>query len=316
MSAEFTKGFFVGQAAWHRGGTLFTRENAPKNSKEAIVAGGCDWPVDTGAVFCEDADGTKRLIEGHRCIRRVDTNEILSIVTDSYVPLQNVDAFNFFDGFVTSGDASFEAAGCLQGGRTVWVLAKIECDALEIGRGDNVQPYLVLTMGHGNGRAINVAYTAVRVVCMNTVRWAEQQARDSMISIRHTGDPKRALSVVRDGVKLASRSFEIAAEQARELTQIGCDVKGLEQYVREVLEIESDAKLPRSWERIEAAFENGRGAQLASANGTMWGAYNAVTNWLDHTRGRSVDTRLQSTMFGDSRRTNARAWDVAVAAVN
>jgi len=326
MSHEFSSGFFVGEGAWHGNGKVFTIEDAPSTVREAITEAGCDWlvekqPIYIGDGYSGDPDlaGTHReylRVEGHEALTKVGTGEILGIVTPTYEEVQNVEAFNFVDPFIQSGEAMYNAAGALQGGRTVWVLVKIISDPFVVGDGDSIAPYLAITMGHGNGRGINVMFTPIRVVCMNTVRAAEQGAADSMISIRHVGNPTKALSDVREGVRLASRTFEFTADQARRLTEIDCDVDGLRQYVREVLDVENDDEMPRSFERIEAAFEYGDGANLATAAGTRWGAYNAVTNYLEHTKGRDSDSRLRSNWFGEGRRINAKAWKVATSVLS
>jgi len=323
MSHEFSSGFFVGEGAWHGRGKVFTVENAPSTGREAMIESGMDFGVGKRSIYLRtpnavDAtlDDTYTKIVGHEALVRLDTGEVLSVVTPTYEECQNVEAFNFVDPFIQSGEARFEAAGTLQGGRTVWVLVKIDAAPFVVGDGDSIAPYLAITMGHGNGRGINVMFTPIRVVCMNTVRAAEQGAADSMISIRHVGNPTKALSDVREGVRLASRTFEYTADQARRLTEIDCDVDGLRQYVREVLNIENDDEMPRSFERIEAAFEYGDGANLATAAGTRWGAYNAVTNWLEHSKGRDSDSRLRSNWFGEGRRLNASAWKVATSVLS
>jgi hypothetical protein len=50
--------------------------------------------------------------------------------------------------------------------------------------------------------------------------------------------------------------------------------------------------------------------------GSYWGAYNAVTDWLDHTRGKSEESRLHSSWFGEGRIIRERALQVALQAVN
>ena len=46
--------------------------------------------------------------------------------------------------------------------------------------------------------------------------------------------------------------------------------------------------------------------------GTMWGALNAVNEYLAYERGSSDEGRLQSLWFGDSARLNQRALQVAM----
>src|SRR5690606_10854332 len=57
-------------------------------------------------------------------------------------------------------------------------------------------------------------------------------------------------------------------------------------------------------------FEGGRGAELS--RGTLWGAYNAVTEYITHERGRSDDARVESAWFGEGARLARRALDVAL----
>ena len=65
-------------------------------------------------------------------------------------------------------------------------------------------------------------------------------------------------------------------------------------------------------ETITNLFENGAGQHLKSAKGTMWGAYNAVTEYLTHEYGNSDDKRLYNNWFGSSLRTNDQALKVAL----
>jgi Domain of unknown function (DUF932) len=62
---------------------------------------------------------------------------------------------------------------------------------------------------------------------------------------------------------------------------------------------------------IARNFESGVGADIAGK--TLWGAYNAVTEWTSHQRGgaendiEATRNRLNSLWFGASEKTNAIA---------
>lgn len=69
-------------------------------------------------------------------------------------------------------------------------------------------------------------------------------------------------------------------------------------------------------ERITEYVETGVGHDIPGVRGTMWGAYNAVTEYLQHGRGNkgtTDDRRLDSMWFGDAASVNRRALDAAVA---
>jgi hypothetical protein len=65
-------------------------------------------------------------------------------------------------------------------------------------------------------------------------------------------------------------------------------------------------------EEIVRLAEAGRGNDLPGVWGTLWTAYNGVSEWLTYNRGRSEDNRLNSLWFGDSALTNRHALEVAL----
>jgi phage/plasmid-like protein (TIGR03299 family) len=54
----------------------------------------------------------------------------------------------------------------------------------------------------------------------------------------------------------------------------------------------------RIYGEIETLFEKGRGNDMAGVKGTAWAAYNAVTEYITHERGRSDDNRVNAAWFG------------------
>lgn len=313
MPAYFESGFQVGQAAWHRLGSVFKVGEGPKEAREAIVVAGADFLVEPREVFVKGPDGSWIELEGFKAICRVDTGECLGVVTNQYVPVQNVDKFSFFDPWIQSGEADYESAGVLKGGKIVFIQCKINADPFVVGKGDEVLPYLTLNGGHGGGKGIHVFYTKIREVCWNTVNMAEAAVGDRMIRIHHRGDPLKALKLVQESVRIASRQFEVDGEKFRAMAGKQISVNGLEQYVRDVLRIEEGKDMPKQWDRIRAAFEYGRGAELPTARGTVWGAYNAITNWLDHTKTVKVESnRLANSWFGGGANIRDRAFSSAV----
>ena len=108
MAHYFESGFFVREAAWHGLGTVL--QNAP-NTREAIRLAGLDWQVNLQPVFarvdgshdiaCEDSRAMVRSIHLPNGDVRDD---VLGIVGDRYTPLQNTEAFAWFDPLVADGD--------------------------------------------------------------------------------------------------------------------------------------------------------------------------------------------------------------------
>jgi len=69
-------------------------------------------------------------------------------------------------------------------------------------------------------------------------------------------------------------------------------------------------KRDRSWS--EYFFDQGRGNRLPGVAGSLWAAFNGVTEWQDHRKSRQNENqRLVSSWFGGSYQTKARAFTVA-----
>ena len=73
----------------------------------------------------------------------------------------------------------------------------------------------------------------------------------------------------------------------------------------------------RAVKRVLALYEgNGKGAALASSNGTAFGLLNAVTQFVDHERrAKNVDYRLDSAWFGQGAALKQKAFDNVTQAI-
>jgi hypothetical protein len=114
---------------------------------------------------------------------------------------------------------------------------------------------------------------------------------------------------------MANATFESTADQYRALAARQISARELADYVSDVFELsppEGDEGEGRIHESVRKAFEAGRGNDLAGVKGTWWAAYNAVTEYLSHERGRTDESRLNSLWYGDSAQKNWRALSIAV----
>jgi phage/plasmid-like protein (TIGR03299 family) len=117
--------FAVGETPWHG---LGTRLEAPPTTAEAIRLAGLDWEVLLKPLCVAE---TGQEVPARATVRQSD-GKILGVVGPEYQPLQNREAFGFFDPFVTAGEATLETAGSLREGKRVFVLARIRRDPISI----------------------------------------------------------------------------------------------------------------------------------------------------------------------------------------
>jgi phage/plasmid-like protein (TIGR03299 family) len=306
--------FFVGEPAWHRLGKVFP-EGTDLDVPTAIEAAGLNWQVRLQPLHMT-YDGENLPVPGYATVRDSDRS-VLGVVGPTYRPLQNRDAFAWFQPFLDAGEATLEAAGSLRGGKRVWVLARLNRDPIEVVPGDEVRKYVLLSNGHDGTLAIRAGFSPIRVVCANTMAQAHNDAGSKLLRIRHTARAVKTLEEVREIMNLADREFMASAEQYKALARHGVSVEDLKAYVRKVFApkvtlTEPEEENERLLGKIIPLFEQGRGNNLPGVRGTAWAAYNAVNEYLGYERGRSDDGRLDSLWFGDSARLNEKALTTAL----
>ncbi len=182
MAANVETMFSVREKPWHGLGVMV--EEAP-TSADALQLAGLDWEINAKPVFT--AEGIQ--IPGYQANTRSSDGSIMGIVSDKYRIVQNREAFEFTDALIGEG-VTYETAGSLRGGKTIWLLAKMpETEIL----GDKFEPYICFTNSHDGSGAVRACMTPVRVVCNNTLNLALSQASRSW-STPHKGNVQGRLA--------------------------------------------------------------------------------------------------------------------------
>ncbi|OPZ30038.1 MAG: hypothetical protein BWZ02_00869 [Lentisphaerae bacterium ADurb.BinA184] len=325
---------YVEEVPWHG---LGKRLNSPPTAEEAIKAAGLDWTVARAPLFYHESVEQTGVVRGHYAIVPTEgwtkrERPVFGVVTEQYQPLQNVEAFSFFDPLIDGGQATYETAGALGEGERVWVLTKLAGDGIRVGRGgeDAVGRYLLLSNSHDGRSAVQVKFTPIRVVCNNTLTLALK--RGPCLKVEHTREMKRRLELAKqllveiiDGYAEIEQAFKRFAT-----TPLGD--KELHAYLDAVFPPPTPPASPKkeSAARYEAECERAkrhRGCcmelfgtwrnRLPGTAGTLWAAYNSVTEYVDHyyvagnSRALSPSGRLQSMWFGRGSLTKAVAFSKA-----
>jgi phage/plasmid-like protein (TIGR03299 family) len=300
---------YVGESPWHR---LGVRLPHLATSAEAMQVAGLDYQVDKKPLFCKPNGRT--LVEVPRSFATVrrDTQSVLGLVGDRYTVLQNEDSFAFFDSLVGSGEAIFETAGVLGQGETIWLLAKLP-GYIRIGRNDEVKKYLLLTNSHDGKSMVRAKLTPVRVVCSNTLSSALEGAEQE-VRIRHTPSAVDRLAQAHKLLGLTNSLYQeldliFNRMNAKRITE-----RQLIQFVKELVPDNKDASFNTRTENIRSKIlelnETGAGSEMS--RGSLWGAYNAVTEYTDHVQHSTIpEKRLKSVWFGSGESLKLRAFDLA-----
>jgi phage/plasmid-like protein (TIGR03299 family) len=312
MPHEVESMAYYGEAPWHGLGTPLADEDL-HDWPQACAKAGLAWDVELVPLVTHDT----RAGVARRAVRRQSDGRILGTVGPRYAALQNRDAFGWFQPFLDAREAALHTAGSLRGGSRVWVLAKLNRDPLVVAPGDEVGKFLLLSHGHDGSLAVRVGFTPIRVVCQNTLAMAHGSDASQLIRVRHTKEVHQNLANVREVMDLANQQFEATAQQYRLLARTSVNQADLHRYVRRVLQVgdgqEPGARIKTILGEVVGLCEAGRGNCLPSVSGTLWAAYNGVSEWLAYRRGRSEDSRLNALWFGDGAGLNRHALQTALA---
>lgn len=310
---------WANEVPWHGLGDMVDGKQTPAQMCKASKT---NWTVSKQALYVMKG-GKHVAVPGEFALMRDSDGTVFDIVGDVYKPVQNEQVFEFFKKFCDAGHMTMETAGSLWGGRYVWVLARINKD-FAIGKTDEVRPYLLIMSPHQHGKSLLMQYTAIRVVCWNTLTMA--------IGASLKGDGQ--------GFRMPhSQAFDVKKEEAEKVLKLMVDQTAefkqasellakkkvtkekVEQFFIDVLspkktddksEEKETKRTPVLLPKFRAALEHAPGAQLATAKGTWWGALNAVTYIIDHEVGSDRQTALKGAWLGNHANTKRRALAMAI----
>ena len=301
---------YAGEVPWHGLGTKVAADLSPQ---QIMQQAGLDWTVEKETMTT--ASGAE--IEGKKALVRSADNKVLDVVGDNWNPVQNTEAFEFFSEYCLAGDMEMHTAGSLKGGQMVWALAKVK-ESFDILGGDQVDSYLLFSNPHKYGKAIDVRFTPIRVVCNNTLSMSLGQNVANSVSLNH----RTAFNPdsVKETLGIASEKFAMYKETAEFLASKQFSMDSLIQYYNDVFPRTYKGKNPpvvkeykdltNNAQKAFSFLETQPGAEFGA--GSWWSALNSVTYLTDHQMGRETDSRLTSAWFGANQTRKVKAVEKAV----
>jgi len=301
---------YAGQKPWHGLG----QELTPGASIETWTreAGLAYTVLESPVLFKTEAASEPEEFKGRKVLHRSDTGGALAVVSDGYRVVQPADVMAFFGKLVEIGGFELETAGVLSHGRRVWALAKVNQGA-DVVEGDTVRPYVLLGTSYDGTMATVAKFTSVRVVCNNTITAALNRDNAGTVRVLHSErfDP----DAVRLELGIVSGHWERFLVQSRKLSGVAMAPAEADDFVTQLLTPYHTSKLPlnetRGYRRVIELF-NGKaiGSGIPGVAGTRWAMLNAVTEMVDHERGRGASTRMESAWFGAGAAIKNRALEL------
>lgn len=330
------------QNPWHGLGTVVQNE---MTDDDVLNLTGLGWDVElapvysTGAGAPTDDNPVFSQVEGFRALRRADNQSVLSIVSDKFRPFQNREMVQLMRRLASGGPLIWETFGALGSkAQTIWALARLPELTIELGN-DRTNSYMLLVNGHGNGRALSVLPTMIRVVCANTERMASGGRAGDRQRLQNRREGRFEMANLSTGyAALHTRGLDDALDQ---IVRAYANVQRDHQRTKEIFEMlaeqsVSDNEAAEYWEMVfqlpaapdesarsrtmrenkegarrealQRIWNSGTNAGLETAN-TAYTAYQAAIEYVDHEiYARSSRTRFASAFQGSGAALKARAW--------
>jgi len=266
-------------------------------------AGGLDWDAVRTEVIFNGLGDEYALWPDKHVLYRSDTGRPLSVVSKDYQTVQPGQILGFFKDLADQGGFQIETVGSLKEGRRIWALARVGENAPV--QDDQVAPYLMLATSFDGSMATTAAFTAVRIVCNNTLQRALTNSDGQhQVTIPHSAmfNPDS----VRQELGIALTSWDGFMIKANKLADRKVTDEEMDAYLLDIIEspygktyTPEQVRNSKGYQRILGLFKGGQlGSGQDAINGTAWGLLQATTQFVDHEQGRLPDNRLDKAWFG------------------
>ena len=271
---------------------LGKRISGASSIQEALVSAGLDGevkvsenPVSTPIIT---ETGVSNLVIPDKFITyrtMAGTGEMrpLGVVGSRYVPIQDIEAFDFLNLVVDETGANVEGVGTMAHGKQTVMYIKMP-NTIKVGGYDQVDMNLLAHNSHDGSTAFTVAVTPMRLFCTNQVRMAIKTSK-SKISLKHTFGAKAKVAQARETLGLVfeyQTAFEAEVERliAQEFA-----TSEFEKLVETLMPLDMDNASKAQITKTQEAKATLNGLWYAETQssifGTKWAAYNAVAEYAD-----------------------------------
>lgn len=267
---------------------------------------------------------------------RTDCNIPLGMVKSRYEPVQNSQAFNFFDSCI-GDNIKWESAGYFGYGERIFVTAKLD-KTISIGGKDDVDHYLVFTNSHDGGSPVRMMITPIRMWCLNLLNAAMTSA-EAYVSFRHNTGVNEKIISANELLGLTYQKISAEEEMYNHLFNKKLSDDEIKTYIcrtvlseKEMLDVVHGKLIDGLLKRDNVSFEEagiskqklnmlvgaweytneGLGQEIIA--GTAWAAYNGINGYLNNVKDfTDSKKRLDSLAFGTDYNLSQKALELAIA---
>lgn len=326
MSHEFTSGVMMhGQRAWHGLGEVI---QGTLPAREAFVRAQALFPVEKLNLWAGDPSRPDEMIslaDNRVGIWRPDERKILGTAGPDYRIIPNERLLQFAEAIREEVD--MDTVIVLRGGAKVAFTAKLRGTAAEVVPGDKIHRNIVGYLGHDGTTAFGGMFTNIRVVCANTLGFAQNDANrhGRQFTIRHTENDVAQIDTILSNIDTARQQFASVVDDFRAMRETPMSVDLYRHWLAQVYQVPTKENpdgtiqragsiedMPRKWAQLEQAWNYGLGREIPGVANTAYWGLNCVTEVESSALTKGAGKRrIHSALFGSGAAVIKRANDLA-----
>ena len=239
----------------------------------------------------------------------------LGVVGERYRVVQDSHAFSIMKPLMERGVVSTLTAGVYKA--KSWLYGEGGTFKADIMPGDTVEARVLIGNSHDGSIPWSFGFPGNRVVCQNTFHHALSNKLSKLLKVRHTAAADELIRQITAATEAFGYEFVTSVEKMRLMAATPIKEDGLKEYTGYVFsrwadEDEEETAGSKLYAKVLENFESGPGSEYH--RGTVWGAFNAVTQYTTHQRSRSDDPNaaFADNQWGAGALINKRAFERAL----
>jgi len=235
-----------------------------------------NWSVEKRPIFSPDEHGHMVQAKDHAMMVRVDTDSPLGVVGSRYEPVQNSSLWDALREALYDVDHTIVNAGHLDGGKKVFIQAKVEDESFAIG-GDKFNGLVTFWASHDGSISIKLADTLERIWCSNTFNSSMYGNHKFNLTAKHTANVHFRLDGMMQALDEIFDHRRVLFAEVKRLAEMPCNISTARKFAVGTINSEKTRGLNIA-DDIVNKFSRG----IQNHGETMYDLWNGFTEYYTH----------------------------------
>ena len=263
------------------------------NKKEVLEKTGLDWNVRIEKTFTESGIELDRI-----GLVREDTQEILGVHSNGYVPYQNTQLVELLDRVSSLTGLEIHRGGEFGGGRKVFI--QLKSNDLRIGN-DRVEGFVTGVNSFDGSTSLAFGNSNLTISCQNTFFSAYR----NLEKIRHTKNMNIKIDEICRGIDTLVAEEQEIFNTITKMSETRFSEETKDRVIKSLFDIDMDINVRgfHGEERLSTNVKNKLSRLFIDMNGELqekgdnvWGLFSGVTKYTTHSL--SKEDNSENKMFG------------------